>query len=320
MGAGTTIHPNFLVRPVLVFAWALVKSHFALLCIVAVVLHFVAWKFTAELQGSLVDYLDQTFRLDLVRLASGEMSGWLEDSELFVGVLRSVRDQGGVGGLAYLILLQVAVTTLTFGAASRAQAERSSLGTGHILIAERFRRAEFLFDVMRSLGILMVNVAMLAAGLAAFGLALFVFELEYFHFLHSVAWIELLYVLSVSLVFLGFIVTITLRWLLATPITIVEDTGVLESIGRSWRLTRHCWKKLLAVISLAWLPISVAAGVISALGGLDEAASLALTANWMFSMIANTLSALLVSVCYYHLRGGAGAVVDAPGDSAASPA
>lgn len=31
------------------------------------------------------------------------------------------------------------------------------------------------------------------------------------------------------------------------------------------------------------------------------------------------LSALLVSVCYYDLRAGAGAVVDAPGDSTVSP-
>lgn len=319
MGASTATHPTFLVRPVLASTWSLIKSHFALLCIVAVVLHFVAWKFVGELQGSLVDYLDQTFRLDLVSLTTGDMSGWLEDSELFAAVLQTLRDQGGVGGLAYLILLQVAVTTLTFGAASRSQAERSSLRNGHVLIAERFRRAEFLFDVLRSLGILMVNLTTLAAGFAAFGLALFVFELKYFHFLHSVDWIEVLYVLSVSLAFLGFIVTITLRWLLATPITIVEDTGVLESVGRSWRLTRHCWKKLLGVICFAWLPTSLAAGIVSALGGLDDASSLALTANWMFLMIANTLSALLVSVCYYDLRASAGAVVDAPGDSTVSP-
>ena len=315
----TTPAPTFRVRSVLDTTCSVIKAHFGLLCLLAVVLHFVAWRFVGEFQSSLLNYADEMFRLNLAGLAGGQAPGWLEESEVAQRVFESLRNQGGVSGLAYFILLQVAVTTLTFSGTAEAQAgERSSLGSGHALIAARFRRAEFLFDVLRSIGILIVNLLVLAAGLAAFGVALFVFEMEYFHLLHSVPWIELILVLSVTLAFVLFTATITLRWVLATPITIVEDTGVLESLGRSWQHTAPCWKKLLGtVVVLAWLPVVLVQGVLQAVGGLDDVSSSALAANWVFTMLSSVLSAVVVSVVYYHLRQtGAAVTLETVGDPA----
>lgn len=281
---------TFRVRPVLASIWLVIKSHYLILGMLAIVLHFFAWRLVGELQRSLVDYGAQRFRLDLPALVDGFIATW-SAAELL---------QDAAVQMYYFVLMQVAVTTLMYEGLQAAEAlEQGHPRARQALVLARFKRAEFLFDVLRSLGILAAIVGAILVAFVAIALSILVFQHESLHFLHSVGWIETLFLLSLTVAFVMFVVMVGTRWAVGVPMTIVENTTVLESLRRSWRLTAGCWVKLFAMSLLLPVPFEVLPALLPA----GEAASPATAlGDWGSTIVATTLSATVYSVCYSHLR------------------
>jgi hypothetical protein len=290
--------------------WSVFRAHAVVLTGLAVVLHFLAWKFVGQLQVDLLAYVGQTFRVDLAEAAGWLLSAGSETvSEFLRGVVVGAGQQldqvGGVSLMvAYGLLMQAAVAELMFGASEPPGPMRNrSSQAVPALVAARFQRVDFLFDVARSLGIILVIYAAVALSVAALGLAVFVFELEVFHFLHSVPWIRIPFMLGAVLAFLAAIIIITVRWFVAIPATIVENAGVRESLRRSWRLTGPCWKRLVGLFVLVQVPFELVIPVLDALAGLGADSSARSITEWGVLTIGRTMAgAVLASVCYDLLR------------------
>ena len=299
--------PVLRVGPVLGSVWSVLRTHAAVLVGLAVVLHFVAWKLAGDVQADVLAYVGQTFRVDLPELAGRLVSAWSDSvPELLQevgGETRALLDQvgGAAVSLAYGVFMQVAVAELMFGAPDPSPA--AAPRTASTQVAARFQRAEFLFDMARSLGILLVIYATITVNGAALGLAMFVFELETFHFLHSVTLIRGLFTLAAALAFAASVLIISLRWFVAVPTTIVENAGVLESLRRSWRLTGPCWKKLVVLNLLLQMPFELVMPALDALAGFgDDSPARAFVAWGVLTVGRTMVAAVLSSVCYDHLR------------------
>ena len=313
--------PVLRVRPVLGSVWSVLRAHAAVLAGLAVVLHFVAWKLAGDVQVDVLAYVAQTFRVDLPALAGRLVSA---SSDTVPELLREAVGEAGllldqVGGaaafVAYGVFMQVAVVELMFGAPDPSPG--AAPRTASTLVAARFQRADFLFDVARSIGILLVVYAAIAVSGAGLGLALFVFELETFHFLRNVPLIRGLFTLSAALAFAVSIVIISLRWFVAVPTTIVENAGVLESLRRSWRLTGPCWKKLVVLNLLVQVPFELVMPMLDALAGFGDDSLARAFVAWGVLTVGRTMAAaVLSSVCYDHLR----RAERAPEPAATSPA
>ncbi len=264
--------PVLRVSPVLGSVWSVLRAHAAVLAGLAVVLHFVAWKLAGDVQVDGLAYVAQTFRVDLPELAGRLVAAWSDrgPEREAAGEAGLLLDQvgGAAAFVAYGVFMQVAVVELMFGAPDPSPG--AAPRTASTLVAARVQRAEFLFDVARSIGILLVIYATVAVSGAGLGLALFVFELETFHFLHGVPLIRGLFTLSAALAFAASIVIISLRWFVTVPTTIVENAGVLESLRRSWRLTGPCWKKLVVLNLLLQVPFELVMPALDALAGFGN--------------------------------------------------
>lgn len=321
MGANTT-RSTFRVRPVLASIWAVIRSHYAILGLLAVVLHFVAWRFVGELRRSLVEYAAEGFRLDLPKLAGGLIATWsaavpdpLRDAvdPLFWEYLSTT---AAVDSL-YLVLMQVAFTTLmSAGLEQPGGWQAWSREPGRALVLARFKRADLAFDVLRSLGVLVAVIGLVVGGFAVMVLAVLIFEHEYLRFLHSVKWIENLFLLALAVGYILLLVVVGTRWTIGVPMTIVENTSVLESLRRSWRLTRHCWLKLFVVSQLVPAPF---AGLAAALPDGETASFGAALTGWGLTIVGTTVGAAVFPVCYYYLR-NAGAGIPTPDEPAEPPA
>lgn len=290
--------------------WAVLRAHAVVLTGLAVVLHFLAWKFVGQLQVDFLAYVGQTFRVDLPELtgrllAAGSevVSDFMRD--ILAGAVGQMDQVGGLSVvLAYGLAMQAAVAELMFGASDPpAPAPNRAPRSAPTLVAARFQRVEFVFDMARSLGIMLVVFAAIALNMAALGLAVFVFELEYFHFLHSVPWVRALFLLAAALAFMSAVVIIAVRWLVAIPATIVENVSVRASLRRSWRLTGPCWKKLTGLYLFLQVPFELVIPVLDALAGLGADSPARGFAEWGVLTIGRTMAAaILASVCYDHLR------------------
>lgn len=302
--------PTLRVRPVLESMWSVFRAHAVVLAGLAVVMHFLAWKFVGQLQVDFLAYVGQTFRVDLPELtgrllAAGSevVSDFMRD--ILAGAVGQMDRVGGLSVvLAYGLAMQAAVAELMFGASDPpAPALNRAPRSAPTLVAARFQRVEFVFDMARSLGIMLVVFAAIALNMATLGLAVFVFELEYFHFLHGVPWIRALFLLAAALAFMSAVVVIAVRWFVAIPATIVENVGVRESLRRSWRLTGPCWKKLTGLYLFLQVPFELVIPALDVLTGLGADSPGRGFAEWGVLTIGRTMAAaILASVCYDHLR------------------
>lgn len=59
-----------------------------------------------------------------------------------------------------------------------------------------------------------------------------------------------------------FFAIVTVRWSLAIPITMLEHTRPLKSLGRSWRLVKGSWWRILGISLLTSIIVGIAGGVI----------------------------------------------------------
>lgn len=103
-------------------------------------------------------------------------------------------------------------------------------------------------------------------------------------------------------VFLGFFVffigalIVGVFFAVAVPAFIIERTGAVDSMSRSWKLVRGHWWHTLLVIVVAGIIAGIVNGILTAIGGSNFFLS------WIFSAIAQSITApfvALVSVILY---------------------
>src|SRR5437870_3546956 len=91
-------------------------------------------------------------------------------------------------------------------------------------------------------------------------------------------------------------------YFVAVPATVVEGTGMSESLARSKKLTEGYRWHVFAVLLVMWLVAFALGGVLGvAARGTPETVSLVLT-NILPSAIAGSLTAVFYGVAYYQLR------------------
>lgn len=287
MGRDTTSSNTTLpIGQVFKSSGTLVYKHIFFWLVLVVVLHFVSWRFVTEIVG----YLKIE---DIIEHGLGpgtEVNGLSKGIFLFV-------IEFGIG-LSYFTLLQVIASQLIY---DQLVCRQKEIGIGSIL--QRFKTTDFLFDVLRTIGITAVYYGIFFAFIvvlaAVFFFGVYLEELQTFPILTVISSV-VIYIL-----FLIFLCYILPRLYLAVPLTVVENKKILESLKRSWRMTASCRIRMPIVVFLTGvltfaifvLPILVY-GVLSEF----ESSDLFLRAIQIFVSLASLLSAIVMAVCYCYLR------------------
>jgi zinc-ribbon domain len=116
-------------------------------------------------------------------------------------------------------------------------------------------------------------------------------------------WIWALSIVVGIIVILGFIalivpgIILAIMFSLALPVLLIENKGVLESMGRSRELVSHRWLKTLATFLVLGIVILVASVIVNAISGLLGVAGPVVSG--LLSAFYQPLFPILVTVYYY---------------------
>ena len=105
------------------------------------------------------------------------------------------------------------------------------------------------------------------------------------------------------IVILGFIalvipgIILAIMYALSFPILLLEDKGILESMGRSRELVRHRWLKTFGTFFIFAIIVAIASGIVSALSGPFGIASPVVSG--ILSAFYQPLFPILLVVYYY---------------------
>ena len=183
---------------------------------------------------------------------------------------------------------------------------QKKIGIGDIV--QRFQTTDFLFHVLRTIGITAVYYGILFAWFIVcfVPLALILRDTGHQEMLQT---FPILAVLGVVIIFLLFLLFCISRLSLAVPLTVVENKKILESLKRSWRMTASCWIKISIIIALTGmltLAVLVLFGLsylaYLVLSGSDPNDRLWEVVQWSYIIFGYSLPAIMMSVCYCYLR------------------
>jgi len=116
-------------------------------------------------------------------------------------------------------------------------------------------------------------------------------------------WIWALSIVIGVIVFLGLIalivpgIILAIMFSLALPVLLIENKGVLESMGRSRQLVSHRWLKTFATFLVVGIVLLIASSLIGALSGLLGVA--APVVSGILSAFYQPLIPILMAVYYY---------------------
>src|SRR2546428_2204135 len=117
-------------------------------------------------------------------------------------------------------------------------------------------------------------------------------------------WIWALSIVVGVIVFLGFIalivpgIILAIMFSLALPVLLIENKGVMESMGRSRELVRNRWLKTFATFLVLGIILLVASFIVSAISG--SLGILGLVVNGILSALYQPLFPILMAVYYYY--------------------
>src|SRR2546425_565205 len=116
-------------------------------------------------------------------------------------------------------------------------------------------------------------------------------------------WIWALSIVVGVIVFLGFIalivpgIILAIMFSLALPVLLIENKGVMESMGRSRELVRNRWLKTFATFLVLGIILLVASFIVSAISG--SLGILGPVVNGILSALYQPLFPILMAVYYY---------------------
>lgn len=116
-------------------------------------------------------------------------------------------------------------------------------------------------------------------------------------------WIWALSIVVGFIVILGFIalvvpgIILSIMFALAFPVLLIENKGILDSMGRSRELVGHRWLKTFATFLVLVIIIIIASSIVSAISGPFGVASPLV--NGVLSAFYQPLFPILLSVYYY---------------------
>ena len=270
------------------WSWMLVRKHIWFWVILSFVLHFVSWRFVIETWEYLQNFIDeeylQIFTPEILKFAK-EFVKWL------------------VIALGYFTLVQVIISQLIYDQLLCCQ-KKIRIGD----IVKRFKTTDFLFDVLRTIGIMGIYYAIIFAWCIVYSLiiAFFLLVAVYLEAPENYPAVTLISGLVIYLVFLFCFLCSMSRLSLAVPVTVVENKKMLMSIKRSWRMTAACWIRmslvvvLTSVICAVLLLVPLLAYV--ALCGTDFSGLFPTTVLWSYIVFQPSLSAIVMGSCYCYLR------------------
>ena len=185
-------------------------------------------------------------------------------------------------------------------------------------IVERLQRDDLIAEVLRSAGITIATYA---------SIAMAVIPLVLLTRTALPAGVTIFAGVLALIVCLGILVLSVL----AIPVTVIEDVGVVKSVKRSWSLTGRCMMRMIGMLVLTLVLVyallfagAVVIGIAVAIGiglgggtwseGLQEGIIVTTveTSLQVGGVIGSFVIAIVWSVCYYYLR----AAEDEPNESA----
>ena len=261
---------------------------------------FVAWRLLSDVWDMVPRYIDSKLDVEFAAM----VSAFVDD--LAVPGIANVRELIGQVSIAiaFSILSTVVVSPLIYEGIDSGRMRIRSRE-----IVERLQRDDLIAEVLRSAGITFAAYA---------GIAMAVIPLVLLTRTALPAGVTICVGVFVLIVCLGIMVLSVL----AIPVAVVEDVGVVKSLKRSWTLTVRCLMRMIGMLVLtqvivyallfaAAIVVGFMVGIGTELGGWtgsgegSEAGIMVTTVETLLQvggLIGSFVIAIVWSVCYYYLR------------------
>lgn len=323
MESSVVLNRTFQFRYVLWSLWSVARNNWLFLAIAAIVIHFVVSGVVSEIVQKFSEYF-----LNPLLFYFGESSDIINK---MVNSLPSV-SSFIIHSITIYIFLPVAATQITFDTLDDSSPMPHSRGIfQHFQRARFVRRSEFLFDSLRAFCIMMVQwTAYLTAFLFILIIGIFIIcaewvfsyqETPFFSFKEVARLIFVesrilapFLVLSLIIFLPSFIIYLTVRWSVAVPTTVIENTKVLKSLKRSWHLTSQC-KTRIFLLFVSFVVLNVLVSLVQIVFSviivllIDPGTPNIISPETILSImtkgldaVSSMLSAVIITVCYYFLR------------------
>ena len=255
--------PAFLLR-LLRSILTVVREHAVVLVVLSVSLHFVTWEFITDLT---------TYLSEQLGLTSGK-------TNVGPDILDTL--QRFITYITYFALLQIAVAPLIFTAFPSSEQPIDPQPNKQELTG----KPEFIMDLVRSLGILIVFLVA-TSFITVFGMFVTIAVVD-----EIGSSPDCIPIVLGTLLILFPVLFLTTRLSIAIPMAIIENFTIAYSLMESFRITKPYWRWLFFVILLI-LPVE--------LGRFFLAEILPPLALAAYTILLTAARAVLFSVCYYHL-------------------
>ena len=310
---------TFQFRRVLGSSWSVVRNNWLFLAIVAIVIHTTV----SEIVQKFSEYSVNTFLFYF-----GENSDIINgDVDLLPFVNSFI-----IHFITIYIFFPIAATQVTFDTLDGSSPTIHSRGIfQHFQRARFVFRSESLFDSLRAFCIMIVQwTAYLMAFLSILIIGIFIICVEWFFYYqetHFSSFTEVadsvfvgsrilapFLILSLIIFLPSFVVYLMVRWSVAVPTTVIENTRILKSLNRSWHLTFQCKAKIFllfacfvvlnGLVSLAQIYFSLIDFILMG-PGIQNVIGPKTILSFMskgLDAVSSMLSAVIITVCYYFLR------------------
>lgn len=284
---------------VLRLSWTLFVKNVKVWFVPLVVMDFVAWRLLSDLWDMVPRYIDSKIDVQF----SAMVHEFVDDMAIpGIADVSVVLVQVSIA-IAFSILSAVVVSPLIYESVDSGRMRIRSRE-----IVERLRRDDLIAEVLRSAGITFAAFA---------GIAMAVVPLVPLTRTALPA-VTIFAGVLVLIVCLGIMVLSVL----AIPVAVIEDVGVVKSVRRSWILSCRCLTRMIGMLVLTQVIVyallfaaAVVVGIIVGIGielggwtgsgeGSQEGvmATTVATAVEFGGLIGSFVISIVWSVCYYYLR------------------
>ena len=262
--------------------WKLLKQNYLLWLFLFAIMDFVSWNLVDESWDAIVRYSAYRFPFDLPDFATGPIREFSKHLAVFVSAFGPFISQT----IMYFCLSQVVLCPLVLQALSN----QSKIESDQVLAS--FQRSDFILDILRTLGIIVIYYAL-------FALVFLVPLAMIFHSVPIAITGTVVVVLYCGSIYAAF------RSILAIPVTVLENVSVVKSITRSWRITGEYGKALLVILLVTYIaPNILLTSIFAAISPFvivqPPISDLPLI-FWITNIILTGLFSISVAAIYFHV-------------------